>query len=134
MMQTLAHPIHRSSSRLWTGRTLSALAILFLLFDTVIKVLNLAPAVEATTQLGYPERLVIGIGLLELLCLTLYILPRTSIVGAVLLTGYLGGAVATHVRSGSGLFALLFPVILGALIWGGLYLRDRRLHVLMTKE
>ena len=118
-----------SATRLWTGRIMSALAILFLLFDTVGKLLRLAPFVEGTTQLGYPASAVLGIGVLELLCLVGYLIPRTAILGAVMLTGYLGGAVATHVRVGSPLFThILFPVYVGVLIWGGLYLRDPRLR------
>jgi hypothetical protein len=118
-----------SATRLWTGRIMSALAILFLLFDTVGKLLRLAPFVEGTTQLGYPASVVLGIGVLELLCLVGYLIPRTSILGAVMLTGYLGGAVATHVRVGSPLFThILFPIYVGVLIWGGLYLRDPRLR------
>jgi hypothetical protein len=118
-----------SATRLWTGRIMSALAILFLLFDTVGKLLRLAPFVEGTTQLGYPASVVLGIGVLELLCLVGYLIPRTAILGAVMLTGYLGGAVATHVRVGSPLFThILFPIYVGVLIWGGLYLRDPRLR------
>ena len=115
----------------WAGRILSALAILFVIFDGVIKVMQMAPAMEATAQLGYPESLVFGIGILELACLVIYVIPRTSILGAILLTGYLGGAVATHVRAGSGLFPLIFPVIIGLLFWGGLYLRDNQLRALI---
>jgi hypothetical protein len=80
---------------IWAGRILSAFAILFLAFDTIIKVLNLAPAVEATTQLGYPTSLVLTIGLIELACLAVSVIPRTAVPGAILLTGYLGGAIAT---------------------------------------
>jgi hypothetical protein len=121
-----------SATRLWTGRILSALAILFLLFDTIGKLLRLPPFVEGTTQLGYPASAVLGIGILELLCLVGYLIPRTAILGAVLLTGYLGGAVATHVRVGSPLFThILFPIYVGGLIWGGLYLRDSRLRALL---
>src|SRR5687768_4323412 len=104
---------------IWVGRSISAFAVLFLIFDSVIKVLNLAPAVEATTQLGYPASLVIGIGVLELACLAVYVIPRTTVLGAILLTGYLGGAIATQVRADSPLFSVVFPVIIGALIWGG---------------
>jgi hypothetical protein len=119
---------------IWAGRTLSALAILFLAFDTIIKVLNLAPAVEATTQLGYPASLVINLGVLELICLAIYTIPRTTVPGAILLTGYLGGAIATQVRAGSSLFSVVFPVIIGALIWGGLFLRDERLRALLLQR
>ena len=130
-MIAAAHPVRSVTVAIWVGRVLSAFAILFLAFDTVIKVLNLAPAVEATTQLGYGANLVVTIGLIELLCLALYAIPRTAIVGALLLTGYLGGAVATQVRAGSPLFQLVFPFIIGALVWGGLALRDKRLRALL---
>jgi hypothetical protein len=119
---------------LWAGRILSVLALLFLAFDTIIKVLNLAPAVEATTQLGYGASLVVTIGLIELACLAVYSIPRTSVLGAVLLTGYLGGAIATQVRAGSSLFSVVFPAIIGALIWGGLFLRDERLRALLLRR
>jgi len=116
---------------LWAGRIISLLAVLFLAFDTIIKVLNMAPAVEATTQLGYSASLVIGIGVLELICLAVYVIPRTSVLGAILLTGYLGGAIATQVRAGSPLFSVVFPIIVGAMVWGGLYLRESRLRALV---
>jgi hypothetical protein len=116
---------------LWAGRIISLLAVLFLAFDTIIKVLNMAPAVEATTQLGYPASLVISIGVLELVCLAVYMIPRTSVLGALLLTGYLGGAIATQVRAGSPLFSVVFPIIVGAMVWGGLYLRESRLRALV---
>jgi hypothetical protein len=119
---------------IWAGRIISALAILFLAFDTIIKVLNLPPAVEATTQLGYPANLVVGIGLLELACLAVYLIPRTSVLGAIVLTGYLGGAIATQVRAGSPLFSVVFPVIIGVLIWGGLFLRDERVRALLLRK
>jgi hypothetical protein len=121
-----------ASKTVWTGRVLSALAVMFLLFDSVIKVLKLPPAVEGTVQLGYPEHLIVGIGIVELACLVLYVIPRTSVLGAILFTGYLGGAVATHVRIGSPLFThTLFPIYVAALIWGGLFLRDVRLRALV---
>lgn len=117
-----------STTMMWTGRIVSGVAILFLLFDSVIKVLQLPPAVEATVRLGYGENLVLGIGLLQLACLAVYLVPRTSILGAILLTGYLGGAIATHVQNGSDMFSLVFPVLIGALIWAGLYIRDQHLR------
>jgi len=87
--------------------------------------------VEGTLQLGYPESVILGLGIILLACTVVYLMPRTAILGAILLTGYLGGAVATHVRVGSPLFShVLFPVYLGVLIWGGLYLRDERLRAL----
>jgi hypothetical protein len=123
-----------SSTRRWAGRVVSALAVLFLIFDGGIKVLQLAAAVDGSVQLGYPAHLVLGLGLLELACLAVYVLPRTSFLGAVLLTGYLGGAVATHVRIGSPTFSVVFPLLLGALLWGGLALRDSRLRALLLTQ
>jgi hypothetical protein len=130
-MFAATHPVRVVTTTIWAGRISSALAVLFLLLDSVIKALNLAPAVEATTQLGYPASLVIGIGILELACLAIYVIPRTSVLGAILLTGYLGGAIATQVRAGSPLFSIVFPIIVGVLIWGGLFLREDRLRALI---
>jgi hypothetical protein len=112
--------------------TLTALVSLFLAFDTALKVLRLAPAVEGTTALGYPANTVFPIGLIELVCLALYLVPRTSVLGALLLTGYLGGAIATHVRAGSPLLShTLFPIYVALLVWGALYLRETRLRELV---
>jgi DoxX-like family len=116
---------------LWAGRVLSALSSLFLLFDAVMKLVKPAPVVEATVALGYPESVIRGLGIALLASTILYVIPRTAVLGAILLTGYLGGAVATHVRVGSGAFPVVFPIILGALLWGGLYLRDERLRSLV---
>jgi hypothetical protein len=87
--------------------------------------------VEATVMLGYPESTIVGMGIALLVSTVLYVIPRTAVLGAILLTGYLGGAVATHVRVGEGAFPVLFPVFFGVLIWGGLYLRDARLRALI---
>jgi hypothetical protein len=123
-----------SSKARWAGRSITALAVLFLVFDITIKVLSLAPAVKATTALGYPASAVWVIGLIELGCLVAYLVPRSAALGAVLLTGYLGGAIATHLRVGDPVFShTLFPVYVAAMIWGGLYLRDRRVGVLIPK-
>jgi hypothetical protein len=130
-MQTAVQVNRGSSAALWAGRIASALAVLFLIFDGGIKVLQLAPAVEATTQLGYPASLVLIIGAIELACLIVYAIPRTAVLGAILLTGYLGGAIATQLRSGAPAFPVVFPLIIGALLWGGLYLRDQRLRALI---
>jgi hypothetical protein len=121
-----------SKKLLWTGRVLSGLAVLFLLVDGAMKLAKPAVVVEATQQLGYPESYIVGIGLLLLTCTVLYIFPRTSILGAILLTGYLGGAVASQVRAGNGWFNVVFPVIFGVLIWSGLWLRDIRVRGLLT--
>ena len=86
---------------------------------------------EATTQLGYLAGLVVTIGVVELICLAVYVIPRTSMLGAILLTGYLGGAIATQVRAGASLFSIVFPVIIGALLWGAIFLRDERLRALV---
>jgi DoxX-like family len=114
---------------LWAGRIITSLVAVFLLFDSNLKVMKLAPAVEATAQLGYPVHLVFPIGIAELICVILFVIPRTSILGAILLTGYLGGATATKVRLEDPWF--LFSIVVGALVWGGLYLRDERLRILI---
>jgi len=109
-----------------------ALAALFLTFDSVLKVLSLRPAVEGTIALGYPVELVQWIGIAELVCLVVYLVPRTSVLGGLLLTGYLGGAVATHVRISSPLAThVLFPIYVAMVLWLGLYLRDQRLRQLL---
>lgn len=121
-----------SKGRLWIGRIMSILPALFLLVDGVGKLVKPAPVVEGTVQLGYPESVLLGLGIVLIACTVLYAIPRTAILGAILLTGYLGGAVATHVRVGSPLFShILFPVYVAVLIWGGLYLRDERLRTLI---
>jgi hypothetical protein len=108
------------------------MAVMFLLFDSVIKVLRLPPAIEGTVHLGYPEHLTVGIGIVELVCLALYVIPSTSVLGAILFTGYLGGAIATQLRIGSPLFThTLFPIYVAVLIWGGLFLREVRLRALI---
>jgi hypothetical protein len=116
---------------LWTGRVFSTLSILFLLVDGVMKLMKPEIVVKTTRELGYPESTIVGIGIVLLGSTVLYIIPRTAILGAILLTGYLGGAVATHVRVSAGLFSIIFPVIIGVLVWGGIYLRDERLRALI---
>jgi hypothetical protein len=120
-----------SKKLIWTGRVLSGLAVLFLLVDAAMKLWKPAVVVEATQQLGYPEADIAGIGLLLLACTLLYSFHRTAILGAVLLTGYLGGAVASQLRAGNGWFNVVFPVIFGVLLWGGLWLRDLRVRTLL---
>ena len=112
----------------WTSLAIGAWVVLFLAFDSVVKLLGLDVAVEGTTRLGYPADLVVIIGLVELACLLAYIIPRTSAIGALLLTGYLGGATATQVRVENPWF--LFPVAVAVLIWGALWLRDPRVGAL----
>lgn len=118
-----------SRGGVWAGRGLSGLAVLFLTFDSVIKLLSLEPVLASFAKLGYPGSLSVPIGTLEMVCLLVHLVPRSAVFGAVLLTGYLGGAIASHVRLQDPLFShSLFPVYVGALIWGGLYLRDSRLR------
>src|SRR5262245_56307758 len=123
-----------SGKRLWAGRILTALPTLFLLVDGIMKLFKPRVVVDTTLQLGYPESVIVGIGLVLLVCTLLYLLPRTAVLGAVLLTGYLGGAVATHVRVGAPLFNIAFPVIVGALLWGGLWLRNQRLRTIFPVQ
>ena len=117
------------SKLVWVGRIISGLMIAFLLLDGGIKILKLPAAVEGTARLGYPTSLVQPIGILALVCVLLYASPRTAVLGAILLTGYLGGATATQVRVQDQWF--LFPVVLGMLVWAGLYFRDERLRALI---
>jgi len=109
----------------------SRLPALFLLVDGAMKLAKPAIVVETTVKLGYAESVIFPLGIVLLACTSVYVIPRTSVLGAILLTGYLGGAVATHVRAGNGWFTMSFPVILGALLWSGLYLRDARLRALI---
>jgi hypothetical protein len=115
-----------------TSYALTGLVATFLAFDTVLKVLQLAPAMQGTTELGYPASSVLVIGVIELVCLVLYLVPHTSVLGALMMTGYLGGAIATHVRIGSPLVShTLFPIYVAVMVWGGLYLRESRLRALL---
>jgi hypothetical protein len=125
----------RSMGRTWAGRVLSALAVVFLLFDSVIKLLGIAPVLDSFGRLGYPAGVATGIGILELACVILYVTRPVAVPGAVLLTGFLGGAVASHVRVGDPLFShILFPTYVGALLWAGLVLRDERLQRLIARK
>lgn len=130
-MQTATQTSTVSNSQTWASRILSGLPALFLLFDAVGKFAKPAVVVETTVKLGYPEHLILPIGAVLLVCTILYLIPRTTVLGAILLTGYLGGAVNTHVRMGAGWFPILFPILIGAMLWGGLYLRERRLPALV---
>jgi len=126
----------RSRRTLWAGRILSGAVIVFLLLDAAIKLVPIAPVIESMAQLGYPATASFarGIGVLTLVCTLLYALPRTAAVGAVLLTGLLGGAVATHLRVGSPILThVLFGVYLGVMIWGGILLRDARVLALVAR-
>ncbi len=114
---------------------MSGLGAAFLLMDLSMKILQLAPAVEGMRELGYPVSVVLPLGVLQLVLLALYLQPRTAPLGAVLWTGYLGGAIATHVRVGNPLYShVLFPVYVGGMLWLGLYLRDRRVAALISER
>jgi hypothetical protein len=131
-MQSATQTQTASKTQLWAGRIMTALPVLFLLFDGVTHLMKIAPVVESFNQLGYPLSLALGMGILELVCVVVYVIPSTSILGAILLTGYLGGAVAAHARIGDPLLShVLFPVYIGVLVWGGLYLRNERLRTLL---
>ena len=121
----------RTTAALWTGRVLTTLPVLFLLMDGVMKLFKPEVVVKATEELGYGEQVIVPLGIVLVVSTILYVIPRTAVLGAILLTGYLGGAIATQVRVGAVAFNILFPIIMGALIWGGLYLRDNRISALV---
>jgi hypothetical protein len=112
----------------WTGRVLSGLIIAFMLFDAIIKLIKIQPVIEGTTKLGYPESTIIPIGLAALVSTILYAFPRTAVLGAILLTGYFGGAIATHLRVGQSSYWFAFAF--GVIAWLGIYFRDARLRAL----
>lgn len=134
-MQTLAVPAPAAPARrsAWAGSILSGLVVLFLLFDAAIHIAQIPPVVEGCTQLGFSPAVFVPLGYIELACVALYLFPRTAFLGALLLTGYLGGAVAVHVRVGHPMFShVLFPVYTALLLWGGLYLRSAALRALVS--
>jgi len=120
-----------SMKMVWTGRILSLLCVLFLLMDSLMKVFKAKLAVDATKDLGYPESTVVWIGVVLLVCTIVYALGQTSVLGAVLLTGYLGGAIASNVRADKPVFNIIFPLIIAAMIWGGLLLRCGKVRQVM---
>src|SRR5262249_25156469 len=131
-MDATARQVVPSKGQKWTGCILSTLVVLLLLFDSTIKLLELPFVIEASAKLGFSTPVLFEIGLILLVCVVLYIIPKTSLLGAILLTGYLGGAVCTHLRVGDPLFShILFPIYLGTLLWLGLYLREPRLRALV---
>ena len=131
-METAIQTRHSASNKtLWTARVVRGIVVLFLLMDAAIHLAQPAPVVQAMNQLGFPLSVTLTIGIIELVCTVLYVIPATSIIGALLLTGYLGGAVAAHMRVGNPVFeAYIFPTLVGALLWGGLLLVDPRLRAL----
>lgn len=122
-----------SNTALWAGRAVSALPVLFLLMDGVMKLFKPEVVVNATVELGYRESVIVPLGLVLVGSTILYVIPRTALVGSMLLTGYLGGAVATHVRVLDSAFSIIFPVIVGALLWLGIYLRNERFRKLFQQ-
>ena len=117
----------------WIGRVLSGIAVAFLLFDAAGKLFKVGPVIEGSAKLGYPESTIVPIGVLLLAGVVLYVIPRTSVLGAIYLAAYLGGAVASHYRLGNPLAShVLFPVYVAALLWGGLALRSPRLLAVLT--
>lgn len=130
---TEATPVSKTS--LWAGRILSGLTIAFLILDAVMKIVKAEVSVKSTIELGYPESVVVPIGIVLLICTLLYSIPRTAFLGAILLTAYLGGAVTTNLRVGNPLFShVLFPVYFGAMVWGGVYLRNQRLRTIILSN
>ena len=126
------HSVAATPGAVWTARILTAVPVLFLAFDSIMKLMRIDPVIDSFNQLGYPPRFALALGLLELLCLVLYIVRATSVLGAIVLTGYLGGAIATHVRVDSPLFThVLFPIYVAVFLWGGLFLREPRLRLLI---
>jgi hypothetical protein len=121
-----------SKGRMWTGRIITVLVGLFLTFDAVTKIMQEPHTVQAAAQLGFPAAMISGIGMCLAVCLVIYLIPRTAPIGAILLTGYLGGAVVTNVHAGLGVVMWLFPVAFGVLVWAGLVLREPRLEVLVA--
>jgi hypothetical protein len=128
-MSQVTHDTAVSSKGLWAGRIISALAALLLLFSGAMKLLKVPAVIVGMAHYGYPEHLILCIGMIEIGCTIIYLIPRTAILGAVLMTAYLGGATATNVRVGDPSF--IAPVLDGLFVWAGLYLRDERLSALI---
>jgi hypothetical protein len=124
-------PTRHPSGRIIAGRIIAGLVTLFMLMDGGMKLFKPAVVVEATVRLGYPESEIVGIGVVLIACTVLFVIPRTTILGAILSTGYLGGAVASNVRARQGWFNVVFPMLCGGLIWGSLWLRENRLRNLL---
>jgi hypothetical protein len=127
-MSTAPEPVKSSKVLIWTGRIISALPVAMLLMSATMKFLKPPEVIKGFADLGYPESLAFGLGVTEVICTTLYIIPMTSVLGAILLTGYLGGAISAHARVGDN-FAIV--VVLGVLVWLGLFLRDGRIRALI---
>lgn len=131
---SLSAPSRRTSKSQWAGRIITGIALAFMTMDVTMKLASVKQAVEGTVQLGFDPSIILPLGLIQLACLVLYIIPRTAPLGATLLTAYLGGAVAIHVRLGNPMFThILFPVYVAILIWGGLFLRDARVRAALGR-
>lgn len=130
-MELAGESVSVSKGSLWAGRVISGFVVVFMLFDGVTKLMKVSQVVEATVRIGFPTNTIVGIGATLLFCTALYVIPQTSVLGAILLTGYLGGATAANVRAGTPAFNTCFPIIFGVLVWLGLFLRDRRLRALV---
>jgi hypothetical protein len=118
-----------SAKMVWIGRLISALPVLMLIFSASMKLSKSAAVVKGFQDFGYAEKVILPLGIVELLCVVLYVIPKTSVLGAILITGYLGGAIATHVRAADGQFFM--PAVLGVLVWAGLYCRDVKIRALV---
>ena len=133
--RSAAQAVNASKKSVWTGRILGGLAVLFLGWDAVMKLLRVPMVVEGTAKIGYPDSVIVPLGVVLLACVVLYAIPRTAILGAVLLTGYLGGAISAHVRMGDPLFShVLFPIYVAIFLWGSLYLRDARVRAMIGRR
>ena len=130
--ETSTGPGSISKKTLWAGRIITGLVTAFLIFDAGIHIMKPAPVVEAFAKLNFPIRYAIPLGIIELVGILLYVIPRTSMLGAIFLTGYLGGAIAVQLPTGNSLFGeVLFPVYIAVFLWGGIYLRDARLRTMV---
>jgi hypothetical protein len=129
MAQSAASAVPTSKKMVWIGRVLSALPVLLMLFSAVMKLVKAAPVIQGFPRYGYPESLIVTIGVLELLSCVVYLIPSTAVLGAILMTAYLGGATATNVRVGDPSYVM--TVLLGVFVWGGLFFRDARLRALI---
>ena len=128
----VSSPAPLSKAWVWTGRVFSGFIVLFLLFDAVIKLMRIQPVIDSFAELGYPDKFAVPIGVMELVIVALYAIPRTAVLGALILTALLGGAISTHVRVESPLFSTtLFGVYMGLIAWAGVYLREPRLRALL---
>lgn len=120
-----------SKAAAWASRIIRTLVVLFLLFDSITKLLRVQAVLTAAAQLGFSAREIVGIGIVLLVCVIVYVLPRTSVLGAILLTGYLGGATAIQSHAGNPIFETLFPLIFGVLVWAGIFLGDQEIRSLI---